>query len=79
GQNDRLYPFLIGIKQMNMFRVYDRWGNIVFDNKLATPSTGWNGTYKGNFLPAGAYVWMGEGIDVDDNVIRRSGTTILVR
>jgi len=79
GQNDRLYPFLIGIKQMNMFRVYDRWGNLIYDNKLATASTGWNGFYNGNPLPAGPYVWMAEGIDVDEKVIRRTGTVVLIR
>ncbi|MEO0002055.1 MAG: hypothetical protein RL766_2101, partial [Bacteroidota bacterium] len=79
GQNDKLYPFLIGIKQMNMFRVYDRWGNLIYDNKLATSSTGWDGFFKGSPLPAGPYVWMGEGVDVDDKVIRRTGTAMLIR
>jgi gliding motility-associated-like protein len=79
GQNDKLYPFLIGIKQMNMFRVYDRWGNLIYDNKLATSSTGWDGFFKGSPLPAGPYVWMGEGVDVDDKVIRRTGTVMLIR
>jgi gliding motility-associated-like protein len=79
GQNDKLYPFLIGIKQMNLFRVYDRWGNLIYDNKLATSSSGWDGSYKGNPLPAGPYVWMGEGVDVDDKVIRRTGTIILIK
>jgi gliding motility-associated-like protein len=79
GQNDKLYPFLIGIKQMNMFRVYDRWGNLIYDNKLATSSTGWDGFFKGSPLPAGPYVWMSEGVDVDDKVIRRTGTALLIR
>jgi gliding motility-associated-like protein len=79
GQNDRLYPFLIGIKQMNMFRVYDRWGNLIFDNKQANSSTGWEGFYNGNPLPAGPYVWMAEGVDVDDKVIRRTGSVLLIR
>jgi gliding motility-associated-like protein len=79
GQNDKLYPFLIGIRQMNMFRVYDRWGNLIYDNKLATSSTGWDGFFKGSPLPAGPYVWMSEGVDVDDKVIRRTGTVMLIK
>jgi gliding motility-associated-like protein len=79
GQNDKLYPFLIGIRQMNMFRVFDRWGNVVFDNKQASSATGWEGIHRGMQLPAGPYVWMAEGIDIDDKVVRRTGTVILVR
>jgi gliding motility-associated-like protein len=79
GQNDKLYPFLIGIRQMNLFRVFDRWGNVVYDNKQASSANGWEGTFRGMPLPAGPYVWMAEGIDIDDKVIRRTGTVILVR
>ncbi len=79
GQNDQLYPFLIGIRQMNMFRVFDRWGSVVYDNKQASSANGWDGGFRGMPLPAGPYVWMAEGIDIDDKVIRRTGTVILVR
>jgi gliding motility-associated-like protein len=79
GQNDKLYPFLIGIRQMNLFRVFDRWGNVVYDNKQASSSNGWEGGFRGMPMPAGPYVWMAEGIDIDDKVIRRTGTVILVR
>jgi gliding motility-associated-like protein len=79
GQNDRLYPIPVGIKEMTIFRVYTRWGNVVYDNKSATASTGWDGTFRGNKLPVGTYTWIAEGIDDDGNVIRRSGNTVLVR
>jgi len=79
GQNDRLYPIPVGIKEMTVFRIYSRWGSLLFDNKAATASTGWDGTFNGKLMPIGTYTWIAEGIDDDGNIIRRSGNTVLVR
>jgi gliding motility-associated-like protein len=79
GQNDKLYPFLVGIRKMNLFRVFDRWGNLVYDNKLASSANGWEGIYRGIILPSGPYFWIAEGIDFDNKVLSRTGTVLLIR
>jgi gliding motility-associated-like protein len=79
GRNDRLYPIPVGIREMRTFRIYNRWGTLLFDNKNANINTGWDGTYLGNAQPMESYVWIAEGIDVDGKFIRRSGNTILIR
>ncbi len=79
GQNDLLYPIPVGIREMTVFRVYNRWGGLVYDNKTATSSTGWDGTYNGKPLPLGTYAWIAEGIDDDGNLVHRTGNTVLVR
>jgi gliding motility-associated-like protein len=79
GRNDRLYPLLVGIAEMKLFRIYNRWGVLVFDNKNANINTGWDGNYLGRIQPMETYAWVAEGIDVDGNYIRRTGNTILVR
>ncbi len=42
-------------------RIYDEWGNLIFENEEltpeGTPAVGWNGIYNGELLPTGAYVW----------------------
>jgi gliding motility-associated-like protein len=79
GKNDRLYPFQIGMKSMKVFRIYDRFGNLVFDDKNANSATGWDGKYKGKKLPVGSYVWIAEGTGEDDQQIKRTGNVMLVR
>jgi gliding motility-associated-like protein len=79
GKNDRLYPFQIGMKSMKVFRIYDRFGNLVFDDKNANSATGWDGKYKGKKLPIGSYVWIAEGTGEDDQQIKRTGNVMLVR
>ena len=79
GRNDRLYPILVGIQKMNYFKVFNRWGILVYDNANANANTGWDGTYMGKPQPLESYAWVAEGIDIDGKIIRRSGNVILVR
>ena len=79
GNNDLLYPFLMGIREFKYFRVYNRWGNMVFETRENNPSRGWNGTYRGKAQPAETYKWITEGVGVDGSRIIRGGDVILVR
>jgi gliding motility-associated-like protein len=50
---------------LNVLRlgVYDRWGNLVFENrdfKTNDRSAGWNGTFRGKDMGPGVFVWMAE-------------------
>ena len=78
GRNDYLYP-LQAFKAVNLiFRVYDRWGNLVFQGKDFTQK--WNGRYKGQEAAAGTYVWMLSYKDVDTGKdFSQKGTSILIR
>lgn len=38
------------------FRIYDRWGHLVFETK--DRHAGWDGRYKGKVVKNGVYVWM---------------------
>lgn len=80
GQNDRLFPFLVGIRELHYFRVFNRWGALVYESKEANnASVGWDGKYKGLLQPMEGYVWVAEAIDVDGNLIKQSGNTLLIR
>ena len=79
GNNDRLYPILVGISQLKYFRIYNRWGNLLFETANAAPSQGWDGTFKGSLQPVETYTWIAEGIDVDGLTIKRGGNTLLIR
>jgi gliding motility-associated-like protein len=78
GNNDRLFPNLVGIRQLLYFKVYNRWGNVVFETTDATPQNGWDGTYLGKKQPVGTYTWTAAGIDGLGNTLRVSGTVLLI-
>lgn len=76
-KNDYLRPIIRGFKEMNYFRVYNRWGNLVYETR--NPQPGWDGTING--IPQGSQtvVWVLEGLGIDGKIYRQRGTTILVR
>lgn len=79
GNNDKIYPILVGIKTMNIFKIFDRWGNLIYSRPNANSSTGWDGMINGKSQPTGGYVWVAEGIDLENNIIRRTGKFVLIR
>ena len=79
GKNDRLSPFLVGIKSLHVFKIFDRWGNLIYNNSKVERSNGWDGKLNGKLAPIGAYVWIAEGVDLDNNIIKRRGNFALIR
>jgi gliding motility-associated-like protein len=75
--NDHLAPYMIGIKQLNFFRVYNRWGQLVFETNNA--KNGWDGRFKGLALEMQTVVWMLEAIGADNKMYKAKGSTILLR
>jgi gliding motility-associated-like protein len=61
GNNDFFYPYAgKNIKQINTFRVFNRWGEMVFESRdfqPDSPNAGWDGRYKGERLSPDVYVW----------------------
>ena len=74
--NDRLRP-LGNIGKIDYFRVYNRWGNMVFQtNKIGD---GWDGNYKGVGQQSDTYTWIFSGQMTDGQSIKVSGKTVLIR
>jgi len=77
GLNDYLRPLLYGFDRVNYFRIYNRWGKMLFQMQSDRP--GWNGRVNGQLIDPGTYVWMIEAVDVDGVLHREQGTTILLK
>jgi len=77
GKNDRLDVFLIDIKELIVFRVFNRWGQLLFETK--DPAQKWDGTYLGKPQPLENYVWLAEVITMSGQKIVRRGQTVLIR
>jgi gliding motility-associated-like protein len=77
GLNDIIRPICVGIKQLDFFRVYNRWGQLVFSTSEF--GKGWDGKIKGTPQAADNFVYMVQGIDYLGNTIFRKGNTVLIR
>ena len=77
SRNDILRPFTIGIKELSYFRIYNRWGQLVFESRDI--EKGWDGIFKGTPIEVQTVVWLFEGIGVDNKVYKTKGTTVLMR
>lgn len=75
--NDVLRPTLMGIKELKSFRIYNRWGQLVFETN--TQFDGWNGKVNGVPQGTGVYVWIAEAIGVDGKTYVRKGSSVLIR
>ena len=76
GLNDVLHVNGLTGEDFN-FRIYDRWGNILFETSDA--STGWDGTANGKVVNSGEYVYTYSFKDNKDNTIKGHGSVTLVR
>jgi gliding motility-associated-like protein len=77
GRNDFLHPVMMGIKQLRYFRVFNRWGNLLYD--MRGEQRGWDGTSKGIPQQTQTVVWMFEGIGIDNKVYIKKGASVLLR
>lgn len=79
GLNDLFRPIPLGIKSITHFKVFNRWGQLVYSSTLTGETAGWDGTFKGKPQDSGTYVWIAEGIDFLDRKIVKKGSVMLLR
>jgi gliding motility-associated-like protein len=77
GLNENFRPILLGMKSLSYFRVYNRFGELVFSTSQV--DKGWDGTFKGKPQNIGTYVWMAAGITYKNQLRRKKGYVILIR
>jgi gliding motility-associated-like protein len=77
GKNDVLKPVTVGITTLHFFKVFNRWGQMLFST--TTIGKGWDGWYNGQAQPSGAYVYEAEGWDYKGVKLLRKGTAVLIR
>lgn len=77
GLNDVLKAIPVGIKKFEFFRVYSRWGQLLFSTTDFTK--GWDGRFKGIDQPSGTYVFAAQGEDYLGKKLTKKGTVIIIR
>ena len=77
GRNDILKPIPVGIKRIDNFSIYNRWGQLLFTTTEF--NKGWDGTFGGKEQASGTYVYMAQATDYLDQKLFRKGTIVLIR
>lgn len=77
GRNDQLKPICVGISQLQYFRVYNRWGQLVFST--TSMSKGWDGMAGGLAQGPGTYIFTVQGVDFNGRLIAKKGSLVLLR
>ncbi|HSZ34676.1 MAG TPA: T9SS type B sorting domain-containing protein, partial [Puia sp.] len=77
GVNDRLYPLTENIKTLNYFRVFNRWGQLMFETNII--GNGWDGVFNGKPQISDVYTWTAEAIGYDGHIYQQAGNSVLLR
>ena len=77
GHNDKLFPIPVNIKDLKYFRVFNRWGQLVFETN--TLRDGWDGIFKGQPQVSDTYTWTLEAEGNDGKYYKLAGNSVLLR
>lgn len=77
GLNDIFRAIPVGIANTEWFRIFNRYGEMVFQTNQWLK--GWDGTYKGKKQAMGAYIWIIKGTDRNGKSLEMKGTVMLVQ
>ena len=82
GVNDVLYPRGEGIKSVKHLRIFNRWGQLVYERlnfNTNDRSMAWDGTFKGQALPPDVFVFSMAVICDNNQLVETKGNVMIVR
>ena len=82
GMNDKFYPRGTGIGLIRSFRVFNRWGELIFERinfNANDAGAGWDGTYKGQKLSPDVFVYACEVICENNEILLFKGDVTLIQ
>ena len=77
GVNGKLFVIARGEASLNYFRIFNRWGNLVFETNNI--QEGWDGTYNGTPQPFGVFVYEYQAVAKDGTLFTKHGNVTLIR
>jgi len=81
GQNDLFFPRGVAINNVKSFRIYNRWGELVFEKiniNINDESNGWDGTFRGVKQDPGVYMYMMDAIcETGEEIFWKGDVTII--
>lgn len=77
GINDNFRIKVTGYFLLNSLKVFNRWGQLIYESKDLSKE--WDGSFQGKPLPIATYYWLIDGINVQGNRLRRTGSVTILR
>jgi len=75
--NDEYKIILKGQATLNTFKIFNRWGELVFST--TDINKGWNGQYKNKPQPMGSYIYVVEAVTPTGKRFNKQGNVTLIR
>ena len=75
--NNIFRPIPVGISSLQYFRIYNRWGQLVYSTSAI--GAGWDGRISGESQATGTFVWVVQGTTYTGKIISKRGTMTLIR
>lgn len=82
GINDWFYPRGTGLFKIRSLKIFNRWGEMVYQKANLTPNLatdGWNGTYKNKALTPDVFIYQIDIICENGSVLSYKGNIALIR
>lgn len=82
GINDIFMVRGTGITRLQSFRVYNRWGQVMFERAnvdVNDKANGWDGNFNGAQLPPDVYVWTVEAFCENGDLLKLKGDVTIIR
>ncbi len=82
GSNDIFYPRGNGVFKILNLKIFNRWGEVVFEKANFNPndaSAGWDGTFKGKQLSPDVFVYMLQVVCDNNSTLVFKGNIALIR
>jgi gliding motility-associated-like protein len=76
-KNDQLIPIPVGVTRLDYFRVYNRYGELIFSTTQI--GKGWDGKINGKEQNTSTFAWYVQGVDYTGKTIFKKGTSTLIR
>jgi len=78
GNNDVIRPISAGYPNLSFFRIYNRWGQQVFQ-MFSADMGGWDGTFNGKMCDPGVYFWHARALNLNGAEEDFKGDITLIR
>lgn len=76
NSNEQFFALHYGIDRLNV-QIYSRWGMKIFESNDLNFK--WDGSYKGQPVPEGVYVWTIDAVGKNNRPYKLNGTVTLIR
>lgn len=77
GINDQIKPLGQGLKDVGLFEIYNRYGQLIF--RADKTNKEWNGSFRGKPQPADTYVYRLEAFTYKGRAVKKTGSIVLIR